>query len=265
MSKEKCNTLAQKNVRYLGLDISVAHGAAVVLNRKGKVILRSYFTTRKAWCVPQKLESEIDLIESTFIRPKDKKRVIIPEQYIAFRRSHVRMWFNSVMDYANGVMRHKLDPVNTKTPIAFTLFANVEDYAYAAASRSSYQIGEVAGILRDILFYRGGYSRFTVPSSLQKWICGGKCLKKPRVLKAIKKGLVIPKTTISVDKNGEYDGPCTDLADAFWLANMVRTECRMKRGKLTLDKLSQSKRDVFLSVTKTQPVGMLTRPFIHWD
>jgi hypothetical protein len=54
-----------------------------------------------------------------------------------------------------------------------------------------------------------------------------------------------------------------DLADAFGLAQLVRTEVRLRSGKLALSKLDQKEIRVFNRVTKTYPVNILAREFIQ--
>jgi len=148
------------------------------------------------------------------------------------------------------------------------IYVNIEDYAVGAQSASVYQIGEAGGIIRHYFLrhIKRTQLRLTNPSSLASWIGkGAKSSKRFRIAKAHKEGFRIPKgltKQVNVKGSPELDGPGTDLADAYWLADMVRTEVQLRLGTQALSDLPQHQRDVVNKVTKANPIGLLTRHFI---
>lgn len=138
-----------------------------------------------------------------------------------------------------------------------------EQYAYAASGRSAYQIGEIGGIFREAFFSKGFALRFVAPTALKKWASHGTASKQGMVLSATEKDCDIPMDLIDVSMKGEWSGPGVDVADAFWLADILLTELKVRHGQIRFPSLPTRQIEVFNSVSPSMPVNQLARPFVQ--
>jgi len=235
--------------KILGLDISLDHSGVVTLNKDGKVVDYLYTTTSK------KL-SEVDPKHSFLLSKKGKE-----ESKDVFRLRRLREIASALLEYDDGFF-FKIVP---------NMYFSIEGYAYSSKTTSICQIAELTGFLKQMIFAGGGKLRIHDPLTVKLFaVSKGKCLKKDIVLEALKAFTIpdglIKRKKVKVkgqdEKIEEYDGPATDIADAYFLARMVFMELKLRSGKVMLDKLPENERRIFLRVTKAYPVNILARPFI---
>ena len=146
----------------------------------------------------------------------------------------------------------------------------LEDYAFGARSSSVTGLAELGGITKNYLFdYRIPY-RTVDPLTVKLYATGNGHATKTMMLNAIieiRKN-PFPKSLFRTEKKkGKVDltGVGTDLVDAYWLAHLLRTEIRLRLGYIDLKDLPEKQRNIFLRVTKANPVNILARPFIYDD
>jgi len=248
-----------KDFVFIGVDASLDHGAIVAVNINGEVIHHSYYTTEAKF----RKDTECCLCHYfkpwSFFKNKKRYRQSQKEVYNAYR-------LNQIVDYL--FCFHMLGTGKKWITPWLDLYVNIEDYAVGAQSASVYQIGEAGGMIRHFFLRKLKQTRLrlTNPSSLASWIGrGAKSSKRFRIAQAHDEGFKIPKgLTKEVKLKGvlDLDGPGTDLADAFWLAQMLRTEVQLRLGTIILSFIPQHQRDVVNAVTKAHPIGLLTRKFI---
>jgi len=238
-------------MRIFGLDISLDHGGMVVLDICGKVFDYCFFTDIKNY-------AKVDPDHLILLSKKKKEE---PKETFRLRRLN---------EYLNGLW-----DLQRRVKISWNsslYYFSIEGYSYASQSTSICQIAELTGYLKHMIFEGGGYIRIHDPLTVKLFSTGkGNCTKKEVVEKAlpyfkISEGLIKRKVVKKEDKKvEEFNGPSTDLADAYFLARMLYTELMLRKGTLTLDKLSENERRIFLRTTKAHPVNLLDRPFIRKD
>jgi hypothetical protein len=236
-------------MKIYGMDLSLDHAGVVSLNKEGVVTNYLYTTTSK------KLAS-VDSKHSYLLSKKAKD-----ESKDVFRLRRMGEIAVALLNFDNGFF-YKVTP---------STYTSIEGYAYSSQTTSICQIAELTGFLKHMIFEGGGNIRIHDPLTVKLFAVNtGKCLKKDIVEKA-RIAFNIPEELIKKKKikkkKGdepieEYDGPATDLADAYFLARMVQTELKLRKGQVTLAELPENERRIFLRVTKAYPVNILDRPFI---
>jgi len=243
-------------MKIFGLDVSLDHGGVVVLDENGKVIDYRYLTTVKKMV---DVDSDHSILLSK--RGKDESKDV-------FRLRRMKEYLHGLMDFERKTS--SIDGASRR-PFQISSYYSVEGYSYASKSTSICQIAELTGYLKYSIFRGGGKIRIHEPKSVKLFATNnGGCLKKDMIKQAslkfdIPEGLAKIKRS-KKKKSGlvieDLDGPATDLADAYFLAIMLYVELKVRSGELTLDKLSDGGRRVFLRVTKAYPVNILDRQFI---
>jgi len=76
--------------------------------------------------------------------------------------------------------------------------------------------------------------------------------------------LYVSDRMLKKSKN-DVDGPGTDVADAYWLADMLRTEQSVRRGTTLVSSLEPRRIEVFNAVSDASPVNVLARPMVSFD
>lgn len=156
---------------------------------------------------------------------------------------------------------------------------SIESYGFATMSPKFAEIAEQTGAVKRMVLRGGGQYRLHDPDSVKLFgAANGHALKKDMVLassaascggffffpgnllKKINKKIGVKKQQVVE----EYDGPGTDLADAYWLAQLLRTEMLLRNGLVALHDLPENQIRVFNRVTKCHPVNILDRPFARY-
>jgi len=238
-------------MKIFGLDISLDHGAVVTLNEDGLILDYIYLTSTKKFF-------DVDPSHSVLLSKRGKD-----ESKDTFRLRRIDEVINAPIFLA-------------VQGDASSSYFSIEGYSYASQSTSICQIAELTGYLKLLLFRGGGKIRIHAPTTVKQFATGkGNASKKDVAVSAlsnfdIPEGLIQRKTIKKKGKTKlppeswweDYDGPVTDIADAYFLARMLYTELKLRSGEITLEKLSENERSQFLRVTKTYPVNILARSFI---
>ena len=246
-----------RELTIFGIDLSVNHWAICQIDyNTGKCIDYRYMTNVKG-------EYNKNVLNAFLLKEQDKKNGESKENYSERRKQF------SICSLVNFICYDKkIDNTWRKGVI----YVSLEGYAYAASSRGMCQIAEVTGCLKSSLYEQKKFVRIHDPLSVKLYATGkGNCLKKDMVLKAKEVGFhisdsLIKKTVKKSKRDGdreEYTGVGTDLADAFFLARILRTELMLREGIEDLKDLEENERNIFLRVSKAFPENILTRSFIH--
>lgn len=233
------------NMKIVGLDISLDHGGVVILTKEGELENYCALTTVKKYV-------DVDSEHVLLLTKQEKEE---PKE--SFRLRRIEEYWDRLDSFIHQ---------DWGEPIYFS----VEGYSYSSQSTSICQIAELTGYLKYKIFEKGRFTRIHDPLSVKLFATNkGNCLKK-EIVEKVQQYLSIPQGLIKkkeIKKRGEkieeYNGPATDIADAYFLAKMLWTELMVREGKVTLEQLSEGERRIFLRTTKTYPVNLLARPFIH--
>jgi len=242
-----------KNAFIIGIDLSLRHFGLVNMDyKKGNIISWKFLSDKKKYLNMRKEISEHALYFPP-LKKSDRNKGITKEIYHYYRMKKI------IELIRTEIFKYKVsERVNDEVYIA------IEGYSYGSVSSSILQIAEQTGSLINDLVSWGFKIRVIEPTTLQIWIKKGFISKKYRVQKAIKKGFDISKELIDKGMK-DYGGPATDLADAYWLAHLLRTELRLREGKIKLEKLPENRIKVMNRVTKNQEVNLLNREFIDFS
>ena len=249
----------------IGIDFSLTSPGVVCLNHKGKVEDCFYITQVKKF-----IYNDDDVTTCGFIEDRKKPTKKDPteefvEQY-KFRRN---------MALHQMILQHIDAYVHNSTYIA------LEGYAFSGKGKV-FDIAESTGMLKEKLYKYGCSIRIHDPLSVKLWATGkGNANKYEMVTSARYSGFNPPeklfakgsefKKTFAVGPEPgnilthDLTGPGVDLCDAYHLAKMLYTELEVRAGRLSLEDLTQSQRDIFNRTTKAYPVNLLARPFIKKD
>ncbi|MHA1591488.1 MAG: hypothetical protein ACTSUP_03355 [Candidatus Heimdallarchaeaceae archaeon] len=246
--------MSKQEPLIFGIDLSLNHWAVCQVDYiTGKCIDYKCMTDKKG-------EYDKNVAHAFLLKGQDKKGGESKENYEERRKQHTLENLTEFVCF--DMTERRKDPV----------YVSIEGYAYAASSRGIIQIAEVTGCLKSILYKHGKFVRIHDPLSVKLYATGkGNCLKKDVILKAREYGFDIPenliKKVIKKFKNREdqeeYDGPGTDLADAFFLARILRTELMLREGIEDLKNIGENERRIFLRTTKAFPENILSRPFVY--
>ena len=236
-------------MKIFGLDISLDHGGVVCLDENGRVFDYVYLTSIKKFF-------DVDPGHSVFLSKKGKD-----ESKDTFRLRRLREFASIPMFLMEDIS---------------SAYFSIEGYAYASQSTSICQIAELTGYLKHLLFEGGGNIRIHDPLTVKLFATNkGNASKKEVVISSglstyVPEGLIKRKVIKKKGKTTlpqelwweDYDGPITDIADAYFLARMVYRELQLRSGDLLPNQLSEGERRIFLRVSKAYPVNILDRTFI---
>lgn len=145
-------------------------------------------------------------------------------------------------------------------------FVGIEDYAIRAEQGAHY-LGEVGGVARLLCWFRGVRFRLHDPISAKMFATWDGTAQKDLVESKVKArwGEDFGKFNQPPPKRGKQSRRTSeDLADGYALAQLVRTEARLRAGEIQLTDLEHDKeRQVFIRTTKTYPVSLLGREWLQ--
>lgn len=233
---------------YVGADLSLGHSGIVIINSKGKVVNQFYFHTTKKMCRTSfggtYLQKPLWTKKSSEIFNWELERLVI-----------LSKWFNEIYGILRSTYRSNI--------MLWAIEGYAHGYGAQKQSRATFQTGGFIELLKLKLYEHQVPMRIIDPQTLRAWVHvprgGGKRYAIDAAVKQASFKLVNDKRIFDVKKQ---EGPASDLADAYWLADMARVEILVRRGKIQLKDLPQHQRDLFLRVTKTQKVNLLARDFI---
>jgi Holliday junction resolvasome RuvABC endonuclease subunit len=119
------------------------------------------------------------------------------------------------------------------------VYCCIEGYAYNIQNtKAIYQIAEWTGYVKNCLYGRAKLRTYD-PALMKRFSVGnGKATKKDMVEGFFKDNPKI-ELVLKQDKHGEYDGPGTDVADAYFLAKMLWIELKLRNCEVCLEDLPE--------------------------
>ena len=143
-------------------------------------------------------------------------------------------------------------------------YISMEDYAYGA-NGVVFDIGEFVGYIKMGIYKRGIPLRLYDPLSNKKFATKHGDSDKISMynsfcnLKEQKPNLDhLPEPNKSSGVS-----PTSDIVDAYFLCDLLRTELQLRKGIITLKDLPEHKIEIFNRVTKNRPVNILSTDFLE--
>ena len=209
------------------MDLSLNHAGFVELAGDGKMTWHSY--------VCDKLKD---------VRKNGKRLPLTKTKDRQQRNTDRLRWWGTYM----------LDMIAARPPA----YVGIEDYAPNARSNSTYQIGELGGLVRYSLLAHGVRLRFHDPLSVKMYVTQSGASTPEEVAEA-----VLTRWPETWHWANLPEGPKLDLCVAYGVARMVLDEIKIRSGELQTKELSAKELQVFLRTTKANPVNILGREFIQ--
>lgn len=233
----------KKSVKVVGFDLALNHMAAVELT--DGVMTDHWFMTDIAATAAKANGHGVRLA-----KPKTKEKQIMQIHRLA-------------------QLEHFID--KTVLMPSSPDYVGIEDYAIRAEQGAHY-MGEVGGVCRILCWFRGIPFRLHDPQSVKMFIAHDGTCQKDSVERAIQERFGVdfgeynpPKAKPTARNPNPNQNRVTseDLADAYSVAWMVWTEIQLRAGEITLKELHPKEIQVFNRITKTYPVSLLDREWIH--
>ena len=139
----------------------------------------------------------------------------------------------------------------------------VEDYAFGA-NGVVFDIGEFVGFVKISAFQKNIPLRLYDPNSIKKFATGSGNADKITMYDAfVKLNTIKPDiSTLPIPTKGSGASPTSDVIDAHYIASLLATEIKLRKGIVALRSLSEANISIFNRVTKAHPVCILDTEFL---
>jgi Holliday junction resolvasome RuvABC endonuclease subunit len=134
--------------------------------------------------------------------------------------------------------------------------AALEDYALARMAYA-HHLGEVGAVVRLVLWESAVPFRTYDVQAVKLFATGRGNAEKAEVVLACRDRW----ERLNFLEYGKSEGAGGNVADAYVIAQLLRTELRLRAGETRLEDLPEEERRVFLRTTKQRPVNLLDTPF----
>jgi len=271
--------------KCLGIDLSINSPGLVALDlESGAIIKWGYLTALKKFML-ETSNTSIHVCEYRDMK-KSKDEETSPDLFSIKKKAFLVDFVGKVID--SLLFHAPLVPAKIQEqddliikylggkPNEYLAVA-MEGYAYGASNSSCvFDLAEIGGYIKLQLWKRGIPLRMYDPLSVKLWATNHGHAKKFEMVNAARElGFDIPEDLFasgSKMKVPMYDGetlrekdltgPGTDVADAFHIASMLRTEILVRNGVIKLEDLTEKQRRVFLRTTTHSPINLLAQNFI---
>lgn len=224
--------------RFAGFDLSLNHGAGVLIDEDGDLVDFVYYTSIKGIADMSKKRG--------YCLPPEIAKVKDTKQRQMARLAWFETWYLSI------VKAWSAD------------FIGIEDYAMAA-SNQAYHIGEVGGVAR-LISCKYAALRLHDPLSVKMFAAHDGTADKEQMEEAARTrwGVDFDRVVLKNKKSGKENREAAiDLADALAIAKLLLAEYNLRSGKIAMVDLEHDKeRQVFNRVTKAYPINLLGREWL---
>lgn len=224
------------SARILGIDLSLNHAGLTLLDERGRVTWHTVVTDSKGVAA----RAPVQLFWPGSLSSD-------PEQADLDRL----LWWERTL----RVVIESLRPTHV----------GLEGYAFLAKGNSHYQIGELGGVARLAALRSGACLRLHDPMSVKLFGAGSGSATGADVADAVARevGPIFAACNPPAKAGKKLNRLAEeDLAAAYVVARMVWTEIEVRAGRLPLEALADKQRQVFLRVTKSQPINVLAREWL---
>lgn len=214
--------------RILGLDLSLNHLGAVLLDELGNVAAIEFVTDTQA---------AAKAMQGGVLLPKSKS-----DDGEQFDLERLAWWERYLAD-----LLRRMRPTHVA----------IENYAFASTSKGQHAIAEVGGLARLAVARAGAALRLTGPESVKLFATGKGNATGGEVAAAVRAELgalfVHPKKALVEE----------DLAAGYTLARMAWLEVELRAGRRALASLPEHQVRTFNRCTKATPMNLLARDWLR--
>ncbi len=142
-------------------------------------------------------------------------------------------------------------------------YAAVEDYAFGAKGMV-FNIGEFCGHIKRFLYWgwdnnnQGMNLRLYDPCSIKMWATDRGNATKEDMVDAYDK---VHKDPFKLTFLNRFGSPKEDIVDAYFIATLLQTELKLRKGIIQLSSLTEKQIQIFNRTTKSHPVNILATDF----
>lgn len=191
----------------------------------------------------------------------DKNLDITDHQYLAFtqvkKNSTKDILYFSKKQFKNDFEQNKWTRDNIINFCQHAEYCAVEDYAFGAKGRV-FHIGEGIGLFKISLYDAGHKLRLYDPCSIKMFACDNGTAKKEDMCDAHDKKQGNP---LRLQFLPRFGSPKEDIVDAYFIARLLQTELKLRKGLITLKSLTEKQIQIFNRTTKAHPVNILAEDF----
>ena len=143
-------------------------------------------------------------------------------------------------------------------------YISLEDYAYGGSGNIT-DLAEFAGLIKIKQFIEGKKIRVYDIASIKMFATDdGGCDKLSMYQAFLKyKELKSDISKMPIVNKGTGVSPTSDVIDAYWIAELLRLELRLRHAIIKLSDLDEKKIRIFNRVTKAFETNILARDFIQ--
>lgn len=159
-------------------------------------------------------------------------------------------------EFAKNVVTNALEKFDVK-------YVGLEDYNFGGKGKS-FHIGEATGAVKSWIYFNGIKLRLYDIGYIKKFATGnaGSATDKNVIWDHFCEiGADVIKPDVTKLTPGK--SPSADIVDAFYIAKILQTELKLRRGLIDLKDLQEHIIWVFNRTTNSQKENLLCRPFIQ--
>jgi len=205
-------------------------------------------------CFKYKLNNDMNPVEFEFMGFTDVKK----NEQEGIHFYHKDKTFNNYIDREEWML-------NKIVAFCYDVdYIAIEDYAFNATGRV-FHIAEFAGLVKHRLYMKGKKIRLYDPGSIKIFASSrGNCDKITMYDSFIKdKGLKFDLNKLPEVKKSSGKSPTSDLIDAYYVCNLLKTELTIRKGLKTVKDYNEDVIKVFNRVTTAHPENILASDFLE--
>lgn len=192
---------------------------------------------------------------------------IIEKDYMGFthvkKNASEKIFFYDKKQFKNAFEQEAWMAVRMHDFLDGCEYAGVEDYAFAAKGKV-FHIGEFCGSVKRWLYWgwspqnNGLKFRLYDPCSIKMFACNNGTATKEDMIDEYDK---VARDPLGLNFLPRFKSPKEDIVDAYWIAQLLLLELKLRRGLVSLKDLTEKQIQIFNRVTKAHPTNILATDF----
>lgn len=198
-------------------------------------------------CIKFILNNDLEIIEKDYLAFTQIKKFSCNKIFY-FKKKDYRNQFDQNIDFGNKIINFCKD----------SDYCACEGYAYGSSAGLVFNIAEFTGRIKHLIYESGKKLRIYDICSIKMFGADkGNAQKQDMVDSFLK----LKSKEFDWSFLNKYDSPHTDLVDAFWIAKLLQTELKLRKGLIQLKDLTEKQIQIFNRTTKAYPQNLLSTDF----